>query len=638
MSNHYDDVSRFLLDYREAEQQYLLRNWRVQGWRDSATMAGRYLVPDEGINVMANLPYTTIKVAVALASRNRQYVRGVSRNETKAEKELTAQKEYLVMAGLEEADRFGFIRGHDLFRHELAQSIFVDGWLAIDSLLDLTERGRYMFPAKVLDIIDVFPKYSDNDMEKVYTRSITTVGDAEKRYDVKLGPDPNELVSIISCWYWYNDEVWNTVVACSGKNPKSFRAPMPRDSVGANRVLPYFGDYTSEVVLRHERDRLVKSLPVVVAPVGGAHWRKQAFTPTKQYDGMTYYEGVGISNEDEWGHSLLYSIDHLLATYNDMVSSLHELVDTYIHPTVLVKTPNGRVKEIKLGKDNYLATGEAVEILWMQGNAPPFDYVMKLVERFLDEGTLPAAVRSGPSDVQSGYALGFFDGVAHNHLVRGINAKDAGMSEVARQWLEQYELGGAAARTKAASLWGIDPSGKNFIVKPPGNLDGFYGIYCETELATPQNLLARANYISILRGAGIITEETGREIARIADPQREGDNLTVEQVMRNPQIQMAVALAEMVARKNMTAAAALAQQLGVPLMTASGLVGPNGRPITQPNPRTGLPARPLPRPEALPPNASQGPPLPEMGTVPAGMSTGNPTAEGGIASYLRGIG
>lgn len=609
-----EELNDLLARYHDAEIAYLQRNWRIEGWRQTYTLDGRYDEPEAGrINLTTNLPYTVVRLATAMMSRHQPYL-ARPYIDTVADRERSSRIEQFCYAGLRETDRLAILRGHDLFRHELAQMVNIDGWIALQAMLDPdTDDSGSLFDTYILDPIDCFPEISSRT-EAIFCRYRSNAKRVAQQYGITLALDDNEPVYYLACWQWKGKAVWHTAMLIQGGDPSYFAPSGGGTTImglvdHAGRPIKktprygYFNKYTTLDVLYHGKTNL-RDLPVIVMPVGGVHWRQSNFG----------YLQAGsrwpMTNEDEHGHSLLYSIDHLLADYNDLVSSIRELVEAYIHPTVVVKTPTGRIKEVKLGRDavNYFANNESLEVVYVQGSPPPFADVLRMVERMMDEATLPAAIRGvGMEQASSGFLLSVLDNQALNHLVRGVNSMDAARQQMMRLWLRQYERMGRKA-DKFKYLWGTDSAGAHFFNQArPEDVAGFYDVAVDSVLGTAQHQIAQMNYVTMGKQAGIFSAERGREILMEPNPARENSRIIKESVQNNPAIQLAEALQLYIAEGREAAASALAGQLGVNYTAGAK------REVR--NPRTGLPARRQPRPEALPPAASQGQPNPQVATA-----------------------
>ena len=215
MTLHHDELIDRLV---RAETLYMTRNWRILGWRDVWTMEGRYDKPREGFaNMMTNSPYTVVKLASAMMSRNIPYLSSPS-NDKDPDRALAIRREGFGYALLRETDRLAFMSGHDLFRHELAQMINVDGWYAVQALLGDGNDPYSPLDTFLLDPVDVLPEYQGRRQTAVFVRVDTSVGEAKRQYGQLPGIDlaDTDTIIYVSAWHWQDGVVWNTIMLVQG--------------------------------------------------------------------------------------------------------------------------------------------------------------------------------------------------------------------------------------------------------------------------------------------------------------------------------------------------------------------------------------------------------------------------------------
>lgn len=584
----YDDI---VARMAELGTRFAGRNQSIEVYRKLWEMPEN---PEEPgyTHIGPNIAHTSVNLAVAKLATNPVVYRYVSRSEDPSEERLATQVERLAHVNDRAADEMSVDRGRSIFQLELAQQMVLDGWYALEGLIE--PGADSPLQTRLLDVPEVFPSWSNTRMEECYHSYITTFGDIERRYGAKLA-DPQMWAKVIVAWYYESGKVRNTVMT---------GATDQRSRVGYE-------------VLRDAYEPGLERIPILTGPVRGAHYslgtpRKPTSETLVLWDNFQDLSGLR-------GMSFLYGVKELVKSHDRILSVIGTIAHKYAEPTIVVKTRAGAVREIKLGAGeiNKVLQDESVEVLAVSGSPPDMAVILAEVKKMLHQGTLPESAWGEASKEAAGFSAVLSSMSIGQALVPWSRMQDRVHSMRASLVLGQFRhLSNAQAR-KFRDMWGLDEFGSAFVL---GDLDPkqvrYLDIMAHAPVSVPQDDLHRANIAVLLQQFGLPKEYIMDTVLQVPEPGRRLRQRLVEDVASDPEIRIAEAVEEMVRRKRWVAASILAKRAGVPI----GETGKTGsQEMDLRNPATGQVERKLPFPGAQSSNEAAGTPL---ATAPAAQTTG----------------
>ena len=574
------------------ETYYADRNITIVTARDLFEMAGSDRdAPSGYVNFMGNAAFTGVRLATSLLTSSRPFLTRINRSNaqgqvTDKERLSSTRVENFGYASMKEANTLAFERGHQLFDQELAQTSLVDGWYAAEVLLD-PEDETTPFQVRTLDPAMCYPQYSASRREAVFYKWAILGSDAEHMFGKTFGTKKDDMVYVISCWYWESGKVHQVVFGYPQKTKKGFETV---DGVPIiNSIHPK-----------------LKALPILCGPIYGIHYRQSTQTSAvgaTRPVSMTPMNDAKLSGKI--GMSWLYGIKDIVRHYDDIMSSIALMIRKFTVPTVLVKTPSGRVVELELGTGsvNRILSNEDVQVLWVQGQPPDFNSFLREANRLMQSATLPDR-----GQATSGLMLGILNNITLHQLVPWRNFISQFYERSIGLQLQQFEALSKGEQNKFRQVWGRDSKDNHFFLDLTNeDIGGFYGIEANVDPIFVQDEVQRAAVaVQLTQNKLASREYVAERYLKIPDWLKERKAIAGESVETMDTILLAQALEALVAQERMVAAGVVAKKLNELTGKPVGVLEKEGAaPI---NPRTGLPERELLPPPQASAEAQQGSP------------------------------
>lgn len=592
------------------ETYYAERNIAIRTARDLFELTGSDEDGPAGyVNFMGNAAFTGVRLATSLLTSSRPFLTRITRTNqmgqvTDRERLSSSRVENFGYAGIKEANALAFERGHQLFDQELVQTSLVDGWYAAEVLLDPNDETT-PFQIRTLDPAMCYPQYSASRREAVFYKWAVLGSDAERMFGKPFGAGKDDMVYIISCWYWESGKVHNVVFGY----PQQARVGM---------------EAISGIPIVDAVHQKLRSLPILCGPVYGIHYRQSTNTSAV---GSTQPVSLSPTIDSKLsglvGMSWLYGIKDIVRHYDSIMSNIALVIKKFAVPTVVVKTQAGRVVELELGTGSVNKTllNEEVQVLWVQGQPPDFNSFLREANRLMQAATLPDR-----GQATSGLMLGILNNITLHQLIPWRNFISQFYERSIGLQLQQFESLSKKQQNVFRNVWGRDSRDRHFFLDITNeDINGFYGIEANVDPIFVQDEVQRAAVATqIVQNKLASREYAAERYLKVPDWLKERKAIAGESVETMDIVLLAQALESLVSQERMVAAGVIAKRLGELTGKPTGVTGQGAAPI---NPRTGLPERELLPPPQASAESQQGSPQEPFQTAQGIPSAGQSVEE-----------
>ena len=475
--------------------------------------------------------------------------------ENEPERELKGSVERL-FEGLYRDIDFG--RGRradpDGLQETMAKFACSDGWIN----LEVVKRNNKNFgplDVRVYDTLDVFPQWSADDLNQVIIRTRRSRMQISLEYpDLDMSKQWGEG-GIWQLWQTPQDIV--DVYSCYAVNPADESVWYSVCVNGQWAVEPY------EV-------KWAKRIPMVVLPVNGLPYRsnKRHYDNASQTRPGNPRDWRSTVPLDDWtvevGRGIFFMNENLYGEWNELWSMVLDLIATEGRGTYWKRTKEGEDDSLLIGKGkdavNALAEGEDI------GRVPPPQLTQHVGEMIASMAGM--LQRGGMSwQLQGQAASGYQSGFAINQLISAaLYIAGPYLKGLISAYRQLDDIMQDALRTMGAKRITVQAHKENTFIEEEVDLRILKGrrFYFDVtiEPGLPDDLAGRLNMASLAKTNKLLDDWTILDqIIKVQDPEVIMARQDEQEVLGLPQIRLRRMAAEMLAKGDMAAAAAILQEL-----------------------------------------------------------------------------
>lgn len=262
------------------------------------------------------------------------------------------------------------------------------------------------------------------------------------------------------------------------------------------------------------------------------------------YPEVPIIEGYGdttqSTDEGVKGLSILYPMEGTWEYTNRLVSQMATGLLWYFWPHIAVSNEEGRPLPDKLvvrpGETTVYPWGTKIDPIQMNPNVPLAQNVLTQVDSVQQQSTFPGVLYGeAPGELQAGYGVNILAQAAAGRTVQFRTNLENGVKAANRIVLGMIE---ALAGSKGVNAWGnVEGDGMYEVTLTPKQIEGYYENDVKLASDTFQDEQAKIATLIQLKGAGVLSTETVRQLIPWKLPTDERRRVELEQLLQSPSLQ-----------------------------------------------------------------------------------------------------
>ena len=498
-------------------QQYELRkrfwrpwNLRQEFWHLMYLLfdAHQAAKPPGRMQFVTNEPANLVdKGSAAIARNNIRLSMPIDNVNNEYERDMIARAEDIGYGIFDEIDESLARRGYSgTLRDISAKSALIRG--AICSRLILQSNSEHGF----VDYDDWDTRFTYPTFAKFGMRDVLNFSEEPLGRMLDDHPDLSELFTgdddytqPVQKFIWY-DEDWYGCVAYLPRR----REGRQQSSIANMMWLSQDPDTGMYGPYRHG----LPDIPVAFTPVNGLPFRwapgmglNTAFNTIQAQQDLRWTEGRNVVNEHyrmgpnhwtaDFGRSLFATTEKTFKQFNELVSTVWQVVNNEAYGTWVLRTKDGRLVNVELGNNvvNYLRLDEVLEKIQPHIAPPSITDLLSLSSREIERGTFSFKL-FGDQFEGSGFLFNQVQQGLANALHPYSQGVERHFERLARIGIRQFRLGDFNNIT----VYGQRPQSRQIfsVEVSSSDIERDYRIKCQLQLSVPEDMLSKIQMARLL--------------------------------------------------------------------------------------------------------------------------------------------
>ena len=504
------DESRLLQQYEIRRRYWRARDDRMDFWHLTYLLfdAHQMAKPPGRMSFVSNEPANIVDKGASAIARNRVRLNTpIEQADAVWQREEMSLVEDVGYGILDEIDELLARRGSPGPAREVAsKQALLRGWIAACMVLQPNSDESFLW------YDDWDPRFTYPDYDKYGMRSVLNYSE-ETLSDI-VGADPSleqfftnddDFTQPVQKFIYYDRKVHGCLAYLPRRRERLRSSSAPNAVwLSKNPETGAYGPY----------EHGLPDIPVVMIPVNGLPFKYapsfgannifgnaiQSQQDLRWAESSSRYEQYRLAGNHwvaDWGRSIFANAEQSFKQFNELVSTVWQVVNNEAYGTWTMKTRDGRVVPLQLGNNvvNYLRLDEALDKINPHIAPPSITDLLAISARENERATFSFKL-FGDQFEGSGFLFNQVqEGMANAlHPFRG--GVEQWASRIARMGLRQFRLGGFEDLT----LYGRRPQSKHIFTAQVSSdmIQRDYRIDAELTLSVPDDMMAKIQMARLL--------------------------------------------------------------------------------------------------------------------------------------------